>query len=312
MNSEKKYPDDYVEFFDKINTGRKELIWCIPMRGGNGLYVEFNASKDAISIREKEFWDGAVMRDDTNYFMFSDFSSGKNDEWIIQKLGSKTLAAIAEKLESEFGLKRNVKLKKPDSAESIQTIPEVKTVNIPHNRNENIAEPESVNAPAKKSKGTRMIGGGILLLLFAAWMIWFPLSRLIVTIPQKFSWEIRETKGTVISSGISEHTNYGKNTVTHVTNSWMKFSYSPNGKPVEVKLDNMDYDSLITGANGKWWLNTYPPGKEVPVFYYQGHPQYASTGRENIIPGFFGILLDFLLLLFGIVCLWLAILLFRK
>lgn len=282
------------------------------MTGGNGLYVEFNASKDAISIREKEFWDGCVMRDDTNYFMFSDFSSGKNDEWIIQKLGRKTLEQIAEKLQSEFGLKRTLPKGKKEIVNPVETIQEVKTEYRTQAKAEREPESKPEIPAAKKSKGTRMIGGGILLLLFAAWMIWFPLSRLIVTIPQKFSWEILETKGTVLSSGVSEHTNYGKNTVTHVTNSWMKFSYSPEGKPVDVKLENMDYDSLVTGVEGRWWLNTYPPGKEVPVFYYKNHPQYASTGRENIIPGFFGMLLDLLLLLFGIVCLWLSIHLFRK
>lgn len=247
------------------------------------MFCEFEAGPDNIRIREKEFWDGSVMKDETEIFSFADFAAGKTDPWITEKLGTKTLSDIRKKMNETFAV----------TVHSEKALPDKKS-------------PEAEAGTKAKKKPLRRLAA-LIFLLFGLWLVWFPGSRLFVSVPQRFIWKISESRGTVTASGIRSYQIYGKNTRSTGSNSWMSFRYAPEGKTIDVRLENVDYDSTISGSNPKtYWLNTYPPGKETGVYYYAGHPQYASLSRSSLVPGIGWMLLDLLILLFGMVCIYLS------
>lgn len=222
------------------------------------------------------------MKDETRTFSFADFSAGKTDQWITEKLGAKTLSDIRKKLNEKFS--------------------------VPVHSGTTVQSEKSSGSEAifkRKKKPLRRFAG-LVFLLFGLWLVWFPGARLFVSVPQRFVWEISKSEGTVIASGIRSYEIYGKNTRSTGSNSWMNFRYAPEGKTVEVRLENVPYDSTVSGGKTQYWLNTYPPGQQISVYYYAGHPQYASVSRDGLIPGMGWMLLDLLILLFGLVCVYLS------
>lgn len=288
LGEEKKYPDDYIEFSENGENGNKVFTWCFPIRNSsNGTYCEFTIRDSGISLREKELWDGAEMKDETKIFSFADYRNGLTGNWVKEKLGERAEKQIAGILEKQYGIGR------------IKTAAESPA-----------GQKEQKENTRKPSLRKRMLGSWYAALPFALFGIFigiFPASRLVVTLPQRFAWDIAETKAEVSASGLSSRESRQKNTKITAVHAWAEFRYKAEGQELNLRLEDVDYDSTIEGEQGKYWLNTYPPGKNISLLYYAGHAQYAGLSRESLVPGWGGILLDLLLLLFGLLCLYLGI-----
>lgn len=282
MDDERTYPDDYVEFErEELPTGHK-LSWFIPLgTGGNGKYLCLTVTKDGLETREKELWDGSIMKDETLEYSFDDFKSGIINEWIGSSFGAITGAQIRAVIISQFRV----------------VIPKVQ---------HSTEEPAVKSAVVDRSKRKFNWKVG-LLILFGIFIILFPGSRLVDSILRNFCLEEVVTTGEVLGSGISTREIYSRNTHYQGSESYVRFQFEENNQLREGRAVFVEYDSLVASADGRdWWLNTYPENMEVDVYYFKNQPDTAVLQRESLYPGIGSMLLDSLFVLFGVVCLIVA------
>lgn len=100
---EKKFPDDFVKYASSEKDGVVEHSWYIDLDGssnGKRVFLVFDNSK--VRVREMEFYDGFIERDEEKEYSHKDYRSGLLDEWINKQLGEFTRSKILSEYQRLF------------------------------------------------------------------------------------------------------------------------------------------------------------------------------------------------------------------